>query len=220
MKVKIGKYTPWWSTHYTEISYLQWKYGAKYYKLAETDYTLLDKIVVGFLDAWQVVLNHTVNPIFNRMERKIKVRIYSHDVWNMDSTLAYVVVPMLKRIKEEKQGAPNVEPEDVPEELRPTPAEIEAAKVNGDTDEKWFDRWDWVLDEMIFAFERCCDDEWENEFYSGEINFDYIMDQEDNVWRTDPKDTFKVDYEGMDAVNARIDNGLRLFGKYYRCLWT
>jgi len=29
----------------------------------------------------------------------------------------------------------------------------------------------------------------------------------------------KVDYKGLKAHNARIANGLRLFGKYYRALW-
>jgi len=29
----------------------------------------------------------------------------------------------------------------------------------------------------------------------------------------------KVDHKGLKAHNARIDNGLRLFGKYYRALW-
>jgi len=27
------------------------------------------------------------------------------------------------------------------------------------------------------------------------------------------------DYEGINKVNERINNGLRLFGKYFRSLW-
>jgi hypothetical protein len=34
-----------------------------------------------------------------------------------------------------------------------------------------------------------------------------------------PNDTFKVDHNGMNKHNERINNGLRLFGKYYRNLW-
>ena len=29
----------------------------------------------------------------------------------------------------------------------------------------------------------------------------------------------KIDTVGLNAHNARIDNGLRLFGKYFRTLW-
>ena len=48
--------------------------------------------------------------------------------------------------------APLVDDEDVPEELRSTAA---PAKENDwDVDENHFKRWDWVLDEMIWAFEQ------------------------------------------------------------------
>ena len=29
----------------------------------------------------------------------------------------------------------------------------------------------------------------------------------------------KVDHEGLDAHNKRMENGFRLFGKYYQNLW-
>jgi hypothetical protein len=34
-----------------------------------------------------------------------------------------------------------------------------------------------------------------------------------------PNDTYKADYEGMKKVHDRMNNGFRLFGKYYRSLW-
>jgi hypothetical protein len=34
-----------------------------------------------------------------------------------------------------------------------------------------------------------------------------------------PNHTAKFDVEGYQAHSKRIDNGLRLFGKYYRGLW-
>lgn len=85
-----------------------------------------------------------------RKNRKIEVRIDAYDVWNMDHTLALIILPMLKQLKESKMGAPFVDDEDVPEELKTTTA---SPKENEwDTDENWFKRWDFVLDEMIFAF--------------------------------------------------------------------
>jgi hypothetical protein len=34
-----------------------------------------------------------------------------------------------------------------------------------------------------------------------------------------PKDTYQCDYDAMKVVEARIQNGFRLFGKYYQALW-
>ena len=34
-----------------------------------------------------------------------------------------------------------------------------------------------------------------------------------------PNHTYKCDYDGIAVVEKRIDNGFRLFGKYYRGLW-
>jgi hypothetical protein len=34
-----------------------------------------------------------------------------------------------------------------------------------------------------------------------------------------PRDTHKVDMEGMQRMQERITNGFRLFGKYYENLW-
>ena len=79
-------------------------------------------------------------------EQKVNVRIDKWDTWNMDVTLAHIIVPMLKQLKATKHGAPLVELEDVPEHLR-------SEKTNEyGVDDTHFERWDWVMDEMIFAF--------------------------------------------------------------------
>jgi hypothetical protein len=53
-----------------------------------------------------------------------------------------------------------------------------------------------VLDEMIWAFEQKCRDDWMSDY-------DY------NKW----------DSEGAKAHQERMSNGFRLFGKYYENLW-
>jgi hypothetical protein len=84
--------------------------------------------------------------------RKNVVEIDDYDVWNCDYTLAQIIHPLLVKFKEKKQGAPFVEDENVPEELRSTSC---APKENEwDTDENHFKRWDWALDEMIFAMQE------------------------------------------------------------------
>ena len=94
------------------------------------------------------------------------VKIDYWDTWSMDHTLSPIILPMLRQLKEVKHGAPFVDDEDVPEELKSTSA---PAKENEwDTDANHFARWDWAMAEMIFAFECKVDDSWQDAFRSGE----------------------------------------------------
>lgn len=92
-------------------------------------------------------------------QQKVNVRIDKWDTWNVDVTLAHIVTPMLKQLKETKHGAPVVNDEDVPVELRKSAAP--PTKNEWDTDDNYFKRWDWVMDEMIFAFESKVTYDWE-----------------------------------------------------------
>lgn len=127
--------------------------------------------------------------------REEHVVIHSYDTWNMDHTLALIILPMLKQLKATTHGAPAVEFQDVPEELHPANAE-EASKLywqNGETDENYFKRWDYVLDEMIYSF-------------------DCKANKDEPYIRIE-------DIEEAKREQARISNGFRLFGKYYEGLW-
>lgn len=232
IKIKIGPFIHHYTTSSLEQDYLTYRYGiSEYFNIRESQYTRMDRSVIWVLDRVQDLLHITINKIQAKRERKVKIHLDRYDTWNMDGTLSMIIAPMLKQLKDTKHGAPNVEPEDVPEELRPTPEEIKAANLNGDTDEKWFDRWDYVIDEMIFAFEHIADNDWEESFRSGDVDITWepqnvngkVVDEDDADFfemKKGPKDTFKVDTDGIQAVYDRIDNGTRLFGKYYRGLWT
>jgi hypothetical protein len=144
-------------------------------------------------------------------KQKISVHIDKHDTWSMDHTLAHIIVPMLKQLKETKHGAPAVEFKDVPEELMPPDADAvkKLYMENGETDENFFKRWEWVLDEMIWAFEQKCRDDWEGDFY----------EYEDDVTERFGLKLLWDDHEGSKAHQERMSNGFRLFGKYYENLW-
>ena len=88
----------------------------------------------------------------------IEVRIDKQDTWSMDYTLAHVVLPMLIQLKETKHGSPFTDDADVPEELRSTSAEPK--ENEWDTDSNLHKRWDWIMDEMIWAFTEKCEDDW------------------------------------------------------------
>ena len=95
---------------------------------------------------------------FNKgRKQKVKVRIDPWDTWNLDYTLALIILPALKEFSKDPQGAPCVDDEDVPKGLRSTDA---PPKENEwDVDDNHFKRWDWVLGEMIAAFEIHTEDD-------------------------------------------------------------
>jgi len=151
------------------------------------------------------------------------VKIDRYDTWSMDHTLADIILPMLKQLNTEKHGAPHVDDEDVPMELQ---SWVSPAKDEYDTDGHHFARWDYVLNEMIFAFECKVDDTWQEKFSSGEHDMKSVPCKWDENgkptlynFEKGPNDTYKCDYEGMREVQKRITNGFRLFGKYYENLW-
>lgn len=232
MKVYIGPYPPFWNCRVHE-RYMYRKYGSKSYVMPKKDRTWDDRLVAKFEDAVQWVYNQTINRYGAWKKRTIRVKVHGYDTWSADHTLALIISPVLKKLKENKHGGPKIDDEDVPENLRSSQDpdyNAEVAKTGG-TDKFWFDRWDWVLDEMIYAFEMTIDDSWEQEFYSGEIDIKFVpIDANDTevpedeavFYRMDrgPNDTSKVDREGIKQIQDRIDNGYRLFGKYYRALWT
>lgn len=155
-----------------------------------------------------------------RKNRRVDVRIDKYDTWSMDDTLALIVLPMLKQLNATKHGAPFVDDEDVPEELRSTSA---PPKENDwDTDDNHFKRWDWVMAEMIFAFEQKCRDDWMDDYViqEGELGESVAVEYEGEVmyemtWRV----PYIWDDAGRKAHQERMTNGFRLFGKYYEGLW-
>lgn len=156
----------------------------------------------------------------SKKERVVKVRIDDYDVWNLDHTLALIIYPALVRLKEKKHGAPLVEDELVPDELKSTAA---PPKENEwDTDENHFKRWDWVMDQMIFSFRELVEDTWEEQFHSGEMDIEWKKTDESGElleMSTGPKHTHRFDAEGYRAHLARIQLGLDLFGRFFLALW-
>ena len=146
-------------------------------------------------------------------KRKVNVRIDKDDIWELDNTLAHIIVPALKAIKESKHGSPNVDDADVPEYLRATSSP--PRKNKWDVDDNWHPRWNWVLDEMLWAFEQHLTD-WETQYYSGEHDVHFI----DGVMTKGENDTFVIDIDGLKAHEDRMIHGTTLFGKYYASLWT
>lgn len=154
--------------------------------------------------------------------KKCEVKVEYGDDWSADWTIAQIAAPLLVQLQQKKQGAPCVDDEDVPEELRSTSC---APKENEwDTDENHFKRWDYVLQEMIYAMQEIANDnENEPEMYKhiGDIEFGEI---DETTGLGEIKSLGMERIPEMVAPNRqyheRIQNGCRLFGLYFRNLWS
>jgi len=221
MKVKQGPFISRWTTRNFEEWWLTKRSGATRWEDARDAYkeTKLDEFVEWACDHWQTVLNVTINKYLDNKKRNVKVHIDGYDVWNMDHSLGVIILPMLKMLRDNKNGAPNTDDKDVPKHLRSTSA---PAKENDwDTDDLFFKRWEWIMDEMIWTFEQLTDDDNDDQFHTGEIDMQFEKKEGSKFSEmvSGPKNTHVYDRKGHAKHCKRIDRGLKLFGKYYRGLW-
>ena len=206
MKVKIGPHRYRWVS-YVHDRYMDKKYGG--WGKWEDNSTYFESFLEKVEDGLQWLYNHSINLYLDkRPGQKIKVRIDPEDTWSMDHTLAHIILPMLKQLKETKHGSPFTDDEDVPEKLRSTNAPPKENEY--DIDEYHHARWGWIMEEMIWAFEQKCRDDWESDYYGN--------------WIKDGKKPLSghfdwTDDEGRKAHQERMTNGFRLFGKYFESLW-
>ena len=201
MKVYLSKYRYHWISPYTVLE--------KVFFWREIDY---DEPII---DKWSDRLTpicQGIQKVLDFIHPKINyVKIDRWDTWSMDYSLSFIVVPMLKQLKETKHGAPFVDDEDVPEELKSTSAPPKES--DWDTDENHFKRWDWALNEMIWSFEQNLDTNSEEKFFDHAEWDEKEKDFGKNLHK------IKIDQVGLKVHQDRKANGFRLFGKYYQGLW-
>lgn len=215
MRVFINGYPDHWISPYTIIDYtFFWTDWSKCHR----DKGIVED--VDFVDRpeWAEKWSDRLNPIcevIKRIREVIKptiryVKIDRYDTWSMDHTLSYIIHPMLVQLNKEKHGAPFTDDADVPDELKSTSA---PPKENEwDTDDNHFKRWDWIMNEMVWAFEQELKDDDEAQFFDHSESRG-IEDCEERM------DKLKVDRDGLEAHQKRKANGYRLFGRYYQNLW-
>lgn len=238
MKIEIGKYTNWigpyqiaeWLTTFTingigdeediEIPLIE-------------DSHAFGKWLSGGEGA-DSILMRLCEFVHKFKTRKVKVRIDNYDIWNMFETLSVIILPMLIKLKDDKHGSPFVDVTDVPEHLQISGYDdcsdqlcLKFENHENYIDESWditHRRWDWILNELIWTFEQLQPDcDWEDIYRDGETELDLTEYPEDVGKIVVPvrwKKKAKYDWDGMRAHQDRIDNGLRLFGRYFQGMWT
>lgn len=155
--------------------------------------------------------------------RKNVVEVDGSDVWSADFTLAQIIAPTLKKLKEAKHGAPSVLDEDVPGELRCSP-EVDKDDPNWPwKDENYFKRWDYALSEMIYAMDEIANERTnEPEMFRkvGEMIYGEPDERVCIPMLSSGMEIIPEMREVNAAYHARIQNGCRLFGSYYQSLWS
>lgn len=217
MKVYINKPRSHWLSPYTILEKIVFWREIEYNEPAIERWS---KILTPFSTALMKILDF-VHPQVNW------VRVDKYDTWSMDHTLTPIILPMLIQLKAVKHGAPNVDDEDVPANLRSTTKSAQKSKENDwDPDGNHFRRWDWVMGEMIWAFTQMADDESDAQFHTGVFDQTSVPCEWDAngkpmmyEMKKGPKHTAKWDKKGHMKHHARVSNGTRLFGKYYQSLW-
>ncbi len=111
-----------------------------------------------------------------RKNRATRVEIEPHDTYSMDCTLAMIIHPMLVQLKATAHGYPS-----------------------GLTEERWNE----ILDEMIWAFGHKS-----KEMDAGDMCADKCSNFADPVCK-----------ECMKETQERLTKAFMLFGKYYENLW-
>lgn len=170
MKVKIVKPRDYWISPYTFLKKIT-------FNVYHPSVKVCDKLEPVSL---------LIQKVCRFLGPKDKIVIHGHDLWNLDYTLAKIILPSLKFLKDNKGGSAWVDDEDVPEEIRST--KDSTPRNTWDIDEFFHERWNYIMEEMVFAFESILSDKSESD-----------LSEEDQ---------------------ERVKNGLKLFGKYYRCLWN
>lgn len=128
-------------------------------------------------------------------ERHISVQIEDFDVYSMDTTLAHIVVPMLRKLKSVKVGIPG----DLVHEFHELSQQSEldlglsAKELDNIEFEKAEAIWNEILDKIIWSFEQA---------------------------KNDYEESYDKTYEGrFDLYEKKLQEGFALFGKYYRSFW-
>ncbi len=145
----------------------------------------------------------SIGPYPKKGKRKISVRIDEYDTWNMDHTLAHIIVPMLVQLKKTKHGTPNemfseeysiiLGMNDYWVEQKNGPLHKKIVQLEKEAIKKWND----TISKMIKSFKEL------RSGYKGEEKF-YGK---------------RPDRDGYAEYHRKLQEGLTLFGEHYRSLW-
>jgi hypothetical protein len=165
-------------------------------------------------------------------DRRVNVEIERFDTWSLDHTLALIILPALLQLKEEKHGVPSELVKDVGGEDWDQQDSFDFYKeTHNEAFEIACERWNEILDKMIWSFEQLIKDDYSDQYHHGTMDMGWIetdklypnpitgkMEKTYQMVDKNP-DEHWYDHVGHQLHEERIQEGFELFGKYYRSLW-
>lgn len=164
-------------------------------------------------------------------DRKVNVKIENFDTWSLDHTLALIILPALLQLKATKHGVPHDFAEAGGEDYAAQDSFDFYKETHNEAFEQKCKEWDEVLDKMIWSFQQLLMDNYDNLYHHGKGEYDFVetdklfpnpltgkMEKTYQMVDRNP-DEHWYDHVGHKLHEDRIQEGLELFGKYYRALW-
>jgi hypothetical protein len=165
-------------------------------------------------------------------DRKVDIKIENYDTWNMDHSLSMIILPMLIQLKNTKHGVPSDIINDVGGADYDQQDSFDFYKeTHNDAFDEACKKWDEILDKMIWSFQQLALDDYDNKYHHGNLEYDWVKSDKTypNPITGKIEATYQMvdknpnehwyDYVGHQLHEERIQEGINLFGKYYRNLW-
>lgn len=173
-----------------------------------------------------------IGKFFKRQEgQKVNIEIEPFDTWNLDHTLASIILPCLLQLKETKHGVPS-EFGDVGGAGYDMQDSFDFYKDSHDwAFEQNCKEWEKILDKMIWSFQQLSSEDYEEKYHHGSPNYDWVKSDKTyfNPLTNKVESTYKLvdknpeehwyDHVGHNLHQEKIQEGLDLFGKYFMSLW-
>jgi hypothetical protein len=159
----------------------------EWYKTNKFFDNLIDKIPYG----WRIYYRYyDVKRWFISTYQKIRYGVSDQECWSLDCTITRFILPRLKHFKK-------INVHSHPADLTP-------------------EKWEEILDEMIWTFEYLDNDDKFNQFPQSCMNHAFGNDRTKSVQEQIDWEKYLDKYKELDK---RKDEGLMLFAKYYQHLW-
>ena len=235
MKINIGPYTSWFGPYQLAEKLCFWakkekdEYGFEHDAdwvhdfgdwLAHGSVRSKERKTHKFMGEDRPVthLYKLLSWIESKKKRRIDIRIDNYDTWGTDTTLSHIIIPLLKQLRDTTHGYPADFMNDKSDFTDQLFFEGEGFEYPEDSG---FEKWKETIDKMIWAFEQVIDYNWEDQYRSGNIEFDCVPCEDSDNWELvkGDGDTSEADYDGMRKHQERMQEGFELFGKHFRSLW-
>ena len=167
----------------------------------------------------------------NNPDRRINIDIERFDTWGLDHTLSLIILPALIQLKETKQGVPHDFANAGGEDYIDQDSFDFYKETHNDAFNEKIKEWDEILDKMIWSFQQLALEDYDQQYHHGKAKYDFVKTDKQfhNPMTGNLEDTFQMvdqnpnehwyDYVGHQMHEERIQEGLELFGKYFRHLW-